>query len=489
MSLLELRAAAVTGARWMVGSRVFLQLLSWPITIVVMRLLEPADYGLFALATIVSAMVILVAEFGFDAALIQSDKVSPAALRAVCSVVLALNLVLMTCMWMLSERLADAFGEPGVADLLRWLTLDVAFVALAVVPTAVLERSLRFRALSLVQVGSGIASSLVTLGCALAGLGVWSLVCGALTLSGSRLVMVTIIHRGLVMPGAVSTELLLPLWRVSRHVIASRVLWQWHSQSDQLVMAPVVPAASLGSFSFASQFAMLPVSKVNGTLHRLVLPLLSRLPSRSPALVATHRQLLNLVAIYAVGVCWGIGSVAQEFVLLALGPKWASAALPLAALSAVAPLRMQGALNNLMATSVGQPSAATRELLLAGLLLPLAVYIGARSNGLAGACLAWIVVYPVIFLFSSVLTTRALELPWRAGLRPLAGPMVAGAVMVLSVQIVRVELGDRLPTSGLLAVEVALGALTYLGMLRLVAAASLREGLALAGEFFGRRPA
>lgn len=487
MTLLELRYAALSGARWMIGSRIGLQLITWPITIIVMRLLDPADYGLFALAIVVSSMLVLVAEFGFDAALIQTPNPSPDAVRAACSMVWLLNALLAAGLWLCADSLAEAFDEPDVAELLRWMTLDLAFVALAVVPTAMLERRLSFRALSVVQMASGALSSAVTLACALADFGVWSLICGALAMSGSRLVGVAICYGGLEWPGRVNRALLEPLWRIGRHVIASRVLWQWHSQSDQLVLGPIVSSASLGSWSFASQFSMLPVSKVSGTLQRVALPVLSRLPTGSSAVATAHRQLIGLVAIYAVGVCWGIASVAPEFVLLALGAKWQSAVLPLAALSAVAPLRMLGALNNLVATSAGRPEAATRELLVASLLLPVAVLLGARQQGLAGACAAWVLVYPCIFLLSCRLTSRVVGLSMSCGLRPLAGPMLAGIVMVLAVAGVRRAVGTQWPVAGLLAAQVLTGAATYVAVLWTVSRSALREALALAGELVGRR--
>lgn len=487
LTLLELRYAAMSGARWMIASRVGLQLITWPITIVVMRLLDPADYGLFALAIVVSSLLVLVAEFGFDAALIQASDPSSAEVRAACSMVWLLNALLAGGLWLSSDVLADAFDEPEVGALLRWMTLDLAFVALAVVPTAMLERRLQFRALSMVQMASGALSSAVTLGCALADLDVWSLICGALTLSGSKLVLVAITYRGLEWPGRLSRALVEPLWRMGRHVIASRVLWQWHSQSDQLVLGPIVSSASLGSWSFAAQFSMLPVSKVSGTLQRVALPVLSRLPAGSAAVSATHRKLIGLVAIYAVGVCWGIASVAPEFVLLALGVKWQSAVLPLAVLSAVAPLRMLGALNNLAATSAGRPEAATRELLVASLLLPMAVLFGARQQGLAGACAAWALVYPCIFLLSCRLTSRVVGLPMSCGLRPLVGPMLAGVAMVLVVSGVRRVAGSQWPVGALLTAQIATGAATYVAVLWTVSRHSLREALALAGELLGRR--
>ena len=49
MKIRSLRDSALSGVRWTVASRFGLQLITWPVTILVMRLLEPRDYGLLAL--------------------------------------------------------------------------------------------------------------------------------------------------------------------------------------------------------------------------------------------------------------------------------------------------------------------------------------------------------------------------------------------------------------------------------------------------------
>ena len=61
---MTLRARVLSGLFWVGGTRLLGQILTWAITIVVIRLLTPGDYGLLAMATVFMGFLSLVAEAG-----------------------------------------------------------------------------------------------------------------------------------------------------------------------------------------------------------------------------------------------------------------------------------------------------------------------------------------------------------------------------------------------------------------------------------------
>lgn len=488
MKLPEFRRAALSGARWTLASRVALQLFTWPVTIIVMRLLSPGDYGLFALALVVSGFLSLFAELGLGVALVQADEAPPEKQRAACSLIVALNLSVALVLLAGAPLLGDAFDEPGLAPVVQLLCVDLLFGALGAVPQAMLERGLRFRELSLAQMIAGVSGSAATLLAAWFDMGVWALAAGLLTQGAVRALLLVGFHGSLVWPGRVRAAVVGQLVRFSGHVLASRVLWYWYGQSDLVLVARLVHASVLGYYSVAAQLAMLPAGKAMEAINRVAFPILSRLRTDATALADVHRRLIALLAVYGFGICWGLGSVADEFVELLLGPKWAPAAWPLACLCVVAPLRMVCSLHNTITTALGRPEAATKELALASVVMPVAVAYGAWAHGLAGAALAWPLAYPVVYLFSNHLTCRAVGVGAWTGVRCLLAPAAAGIVM----QAVVWSVGLSLEAAGagvlaMLAAEVLLGALAYLVVLWLAARTLLREAIALTLELLGRK--
>lgn len=322
MKIRSLRDSALSGVRWTVASRFGLQLITWPVTILVMRLLEPRDYGLLALATIVIGFIALFSELGLGAGLVQADEVDEARARTASGVILGLNLLIAICLIAAAPFIAAWFNEPALTPVMRLLTLELVISAFAAVPSALLERQLRFRELSLALVIGNLAGSAVTVIAALAGLGVWSLVLGALVLASVRTLALLVYHGGIVWP-ALSLDLtpVRALAQFSGHVIGARVLWYWYSQSDQVIVGRLLQGAQLGNYNVASQLASLPVGKVMDTVNRVSFPVLSRLRSDADKLRSTCQQLLGLFAVYSIGVCWGLAAVAADFVTVVLGPN------------------------------------------------------------------------------------------------------------------------------------------------------------------------
>ena len=71
---MSLRARVMSGLFWVGGTRLIGQILTWGITIVVIRLLTPGDYGLLAMATVFMGFLSLVAEAGLGPALTQAPE-------------------------------------------------------------------------------------------------------------------------------------------------------------------------------------------------------------------------------------------------------------------------------------------------------------------------------------------------------------------------------------------------------------------------------
>jgi PST family polysaccharide transporter len=217
-------------------------------------------------------------------------------------------------------------------------------------------------------------------------------------------------------------------------------------------------------------------------------PILSRLQSGSQDLQLAHRNSAALLALYGFGVCWGLAAVAPEFVGVVLGDKWLKAVYPLAMLSIVAPLRMLCAFNNTVVTAIGKPQAATYEQVLASALLPTIVGLAAYLDGLFGAALAWVLAYPVVFLFSNWLTARTVKISLRVALRTVAAPVAAGLCMMAAVWGCRAVLGEVMPQGLRLAAGIVCGAATYLGVLWVIARPLLVDAWTLASDLLRPKP-
>jgi len=167
---------AVVGAAWSAAGGAILRMSNLVVGIVAARLLDPKDFGVFAVSLVVYMFIGQVAEMGLHSALLRAapdefDTIAPTALTlAVISYsVLGVGLIL------LAPLIAGAFGTPDAVPAMRVLSICVFLGAAASVPNAQLRRDFRMAVQSGIElIGFGVSSVLlVTL--ALGGHGAMSL--------------------------------------------------------------------------------------------------------------------------------------------------------------------------------------------------------------------------------------------------------------------------------------------------------------------------
>src|SRR5206468_520631 len=95
------------------------QILTWGITIVVVRLLDPGDYGLLAMAMVFMGFLALVAEAGLGLALIQAPTLDETMLRKIFGVVILVNGVLFALQFATAPLVARYFDEQRLVVILQ----------------------------------------------------------------------------------------------------------------------------------------------------------------------------------------------------------------------------------------------------------------------------------------------------------------------------------------------------------------------------------
>jgi teichuronic acid exporter len=455
---MTLRAQVLSGLKWTGGARLLGQLVTWGITIVVMRLLTPGDYGLLSLATIFIAFFGLVAEIGFSAGVVQSHEIDTGQLRAIFGAVIAMSVVIcLLIILVLAPAAAYYFDEPRLKPVMQVLALQFLPNAFTVLPTALLERDLKFRGRSVVDLVSAIASSILTLLLAYHGLGVWSLV-------WSMLAQVTMRALGLnfIRPFIHTPSFALSkgghLFRFSRDVVLTRLLWFFYSQADAFIAGKVLGTSALGLYSVSMHIASLPVQRVSAIINQIAFAAFAR-ANREAGRVDFHTLTsVRALSFFSFPVLWGMSSVAPEFVGVLLGKKWEAAIPVFLLLCLVMPLRILSPVVHSALQGVGRADVSLRNTLFAAVVMPIAFYIGCQFD-LMGLALAWVIAFPLVFVANLFRSAPHLKLRLRQLMAAMMVPALISAVMYAGVTATRFALGVNPIVN--LSILVLVGAVIY----------------------------
>lgn len=476
---MDIRSKVTSALRWSAASRFLGQLVSWAITIVVIRLLSPGDYGLMAMAMVVVSFLILLNTLGLDAVLVQEKALDERTRRQVFGVVIVVNVFFFLLVFLGAGPIAALYGEQQLVPVLRVLSLQFLLLIFETLPQSHLERNIEFAQRSIVDLVTLVLGSLTTLALALAGLGVWALVWGTLVTNAARMVGLNLICRSLVWPS-------FSLRGMGRHfsfggfVTFDRGLWFLFSESDKFIGGKVLGNHLLGYYAVASQLASLPINKISGLLNSVAFPAFSRAHANagSDAVRAYLLKATRLLAIAAFPVFFGISCTAQPLVAALLGEKWLPAAPLLQLLGVVMPFRLLSNVFPPLLWGIGRPRTSAGNYLLAAILMPLAFYTGTRW-GVIGLAYAWLAMYPLVFLLTALRTCRIVSVSLADYAAQMARPLAAASAMYAVVWVLGdVALGESGEWFHLVQLVVA-GMAAYGGAMLLVDRRGLSETLEL----------
>ena len=461
----------LAGLGWTAGTRFLAQLVAWAVSIVVMRILSPTDYGLLAMATVLIAFLDLFSELGLGWAVVHAREVDVPTLRKVYGLVLIVHGVIFTVVYFTAPMVAAFFGEDRLTLIIRVIGIQFLFVAPGVIPKSMLQRALEFKWRSILDLAVSVVSAVAALGFALAGFGVWSLVLGSLISVVLGTIGINILHPFLRLP-SFAFKGLGSLFAFGGYVAVSRVLSFLYRQADTVIGGRFLGKEQIGYYSVGMHLASLPMQRVSAILNEVAFPAFARIQDE-PERVAYHvLQAVRLMSLCAFPVFWGIGSVAPEIIRVLLGDKWEPAILPLQLLAIVMPVRLIGQLMPPTLQGVGKAKLAARNQLLVCVAMISAFLVGVRF-GIPGLSIAWLAVFPLTFLANlrtwlPVLGLRASQL-----LGAMARPAIAGAAMLASVAAVR-AVGVASGLSGL-ATLILVGAISYAALSLVINRDGLRD--------------
>jgi teichuronic acid exporter len=474
---MSVKAEVLNALRWSAAGRVAGQFGSWAITIYVIRILNPADYGLMGMASILIPFAALLNELGMIPAMIQSRLVDEQLIRQLFGFVITSTLLVFCVLFLAAPALSAFFGEPRLTPITRVLAGAMVIGAVSAVPNALLERELQFRGVSLVEFSSMIVGSLATLGCAIAAFGVWSLVIGQVVATTVKTIGILEVSRFRLTP-SFGWSRLRSIFAFGANVTGQRVLWYAHSSADILLIGKLLGDQALGVYSVAFQLATLPVSKVFGIVNRVAFPAYARLQDDNRQAADYFITSVRLTWLVFCPLLWGLSSVSREFVEVFMGRNWSEAGVVLGLVPLIVPFRVILLLIAPLTDGLGRPDIGLRNLLTSTTLIPVAILIG-TLKGLAGVCIALIIASIAALVINCRRSLGLLALRPEALVRAVAPTAIAGGVMYASVWLVKTLIFADAPASWRLCASVMTGVVVYSLMTFLVNSGTARQCLTL----------
>ncbi len=371
----------ISGSLWLSGARAITNLLAFLSTIVLARLLAPADFGIVALGTTIMVMITAVTEMSLSQALVHHPDPTDDHFHTVWTLGAARAVLLAGLMAAAAYPAAWFYHEPRLAPVVLALAASVVMGGLANPRMVTFTRQLIFWQTFMLSVAGRLSVVLVSVAVAIVWKSYWALIAGSMA---GQVVSTLLSYTVAPYRPRVVWRHARELWSFSIWLTLGQAINTINWRFDQLLVGNILGRTALGHYSVGDNLAQMPTREATYPLRQTLFPALARIADDPARLRAAYQRAQGLVTLCALPIGIGFALVADPVVRLAMGEKWAPAIPVIQALSSVFALQTIGDLVQPLGMSKGRTRLLfQRDLQMFFIRLPV-IIAGTMIFGLPG---------------------------------------------------------------------------------------------------------
>lgn len=473
-----LHARVRSGLRWSVMQSWGVKGLNLLLYLVLARLLSPAEFGIAAAVALVLLLQQLVSEFGFGEALIQRSTLSKKDVTLPFAIGVGASMGLSLLVVLFAGQIEVLINVPGLAPYLVVASLFSPLATATAFQEALYKRDLDFKPLAIRQFLALIVSGVVGVGCALSGMGAWSLVIQAAVFTVVSMIWLWRKPRWLPTRQH-DWPSFRAIGRFGASVVSTRLIDFGATKSIDILIATMHGAAALGLYTIGAKLYQTAMELLFRAFMDVSLSALSKLAHERARLQETYRRVVSTSSLFGTPVFFAMAALSPEITHLLFGGKWAGSEAIMGSLMLLGGIQCIQFANGPYFSAVGKPHLTLwLTLIKLGAVVPAITLIDSDNV----AEMVNIYVYALLFVtpFSYVLLSRELDIRLRDIALWIAPGLLSAGIAYGSVGMARASLPDfGLHAAWVLPALGTLYAIVYAALAMLTARASVHETVRL----------
>jgi len=435
----DLKGRSVRGGVLTASAQGTTFVLTTAMTIVLARLLTPADFGLVAMVTAITGLGQAFADLGLSEATIQRENITHEQVSALFWINVAIGLGLMLVTAGLAPLLVWFYSEPRLKALTLVLALTFLICGLRVQHNALIQRQMRYAAIAIRDIVAAAAAVAAAITLAWRGAGYWAIIAYPLTFNSTAVALTWMMIRWVPGPPQRGVQVR-SLLTFGGNVASSYLISYLSRSADSVLIGWYWGASPLGLYSRAYNLLLRPVNQLNAPLSTIMVPALSRLQNDPERFARYYLRAIKLITWITAPVFGFLIVAAEPVIRLVLGNKWLAAAPVFQILAIAALAQMLFGPTSWLFVSRGEPA---RMFKLTLILTPILIgsYIIGLPFGIKGVALfgslVFVGIFPWMLKYTFHGTGLTLRRLWQAMSCPIALCLAGALVAELVVHLIR----------------------------------------------------
>lgn len=426
------------------------------------RVLTPEEIGIVALAMVAINYFTVIQNLGLGAAVIQY----PGDIEDIADTVFTVNLLFgclaSIALFFLAPVVAGYFNEPLITPILQWLGLTFIFDSLGRIHTILLQRELDFRKKMIPDLAQSLVKGISSIGLALTGFGLWSLVIGQLLGFVAFVIFAWWVVQWLPRL-TIDIKVLKPILRYGISVLAGDTLSASIDNLDYFIIGRVFGNAVLGIYSYAYRLPALLVINNLWVISGVIFPVYATVQTDMSRLSHAFRSTVRYLEIIVLPICLGLIIAADPIVKVVLGNQWLEVIPIIRVLSVYTFLLSVGYHAGGIYKAIGRPDISVKLSILTFVILIPCLLIGAQF-GLIGVAFGHVVAVTLRTTIRLLVVNRYVPVSIWDIISEIQ-PAFYGGIALVSLALPVLYITQNLPSLVQLILVALAGAFGYLAVL------------------------
>ncbi len=321
MSEKSIKNKVVSGLFWKFAEAMCADLVSFIVSVILARLLLPADYGEVSLVNVFIVVANVFVVNGLGTALIQKKDADDLDFSSVFYANLALSLVLFAIVWAIAPLVASFYEMPHLAIVLRVLAIKIPVASVTSIQNAYVSRKMVFRKFFFATIIGTVLSAGVGIYMAYKGFGVWALVAQSLcnNVIDTLVLFITIKWYPRL---KFSWTRLKGLINYGWKILVSSLIKTGYSQLTNLIIGKLYTSEDLAFYTKGQKYPELIVTDVNSSISSVLFPAIAKYQDDPSMVKAMTRKSMTTSLFIISPLLVGLAALADPIISWMLTDKW-----------------------------------------------------------------------------------------------------------------------------------------------------------------------
>lgn len=321
----DLRSKAIQGGSISITSKILSTIIQIGGVVLLARLLSPDDFGLVAMATVITAFFFVFNELGLGDATIQASGITHEQVSTLFWINLAFGFFVMILLVALSPAVAWFFTEPKVLLIMMLSSINFVFFGLYTQHIALLKKNMFFAKVSIIEILSGLLSTVISIVLALIGMKYWAIVLRHILYSLFITIFAwTFCHWRPGLPKRNSG--VRPLLKIGANSVGFYIVNYFATNLDKILIGKKYGAEQLGYYSRAFYLSTFPAGQFTHSIFHVAVSTLSKLREEPEKYRRYFLNALSVITFLGMPISIFMVVMSRDLIYLLLGSQWNQAA-------------------------------------------------------------------------------------------------------------------------------------------------------------------